>query len=53
VVRQMFKCDEPSVENVALGLHPRVTFSATGSSYLNFALTAMRQLYTVIYFSVV
>jgi len=47
----MFKCDEPSVENVALGLHPRVTFSATGLSYLNFALTAMHQLYTVIYFS--
>jgi len=29
------KYDEPEIENVALELHPRATFSTSGSSYFN------------------
>jgi len=35
----------PSVENVALGLRPRATFSASGSSYFSVTLTTMHHLY--------
>jgi len=34
-----------SVENVALGLHARATFSTSGSSYLNVTLTTVHHLY--------
>jgi len=36
-----------SVENVALGLHPRLTFSTSGPSYLDVGLTTMHHLYNV------
>ena len=38
----------PSVDNVTLGLRPRVTFSTSGSSYFNVPLTTVRHLLTVI-----
>ena len=37
----------PSVENITLGLRPRVTFSNSGSSYFNVPLTTVRHLLTV------
>jgi len=36
-----------SVENVALGLRPRTTFSTSGSSYFNVTLTTVHHLYNV------
>ena len=36
------------IENVTLGLHPRATFSTSGSSYLDVVLTAVHNLYNVI-----
>ena len=36
-----------SVENVTLGLRPRVTFSTSGSSYLDVELSTVHHLYTV------
>jgi len=48
------KYDEPeveneveNVENVARGLRPRVTFSTSGSSYLDVGLTTVHHLYIV------
>jgi len=37
----------PSVENVTLGLRPRVTFSTSGSSYFHVPLTTVSRLLTV------
>ena len=37
----------PSVEDVTLGLRPRVTFSTSGSSYFHVALTTVHHVYTV------
>jgi len=39
----------PSVENVALELRPRATFSSSGSSYFNVTLTTMHHLHNVKY----
>jgi len=37
----------PSVENVTLGLRPRVTFSTSGSSYFHVPLNTVRHLLNV------
>jgi len=38
----------PSVEDVTLGLRPRVTFSTKGSSYFHVPLTIVRHLLRVV-----
>jgi len=35
-------------ENVPLGLHPRATFSTSGSSYLNVALTTVHHIIIIV-----
>ena len=47
---RVMEIGRPSVENVTLGLRPRVTFSTSGSSYFHVPLTTVRHLLNVAFY---